>query len=117
VANCVADNARHSDTTTRFGGEEFAVIMPSTALADAVAWATQICNIVRSKRLIKKSTGGKLGTLTISAGVVKHKPGETETQFVRRADTCLYAAKHAGRDRVVSEVDSAILSAAETEAA
>jgi diguanylate cyclase len=117
VANCIADNARHSDTTTRFGGEEFAVIMPSTALADAAAWAKQICNIVRSKRLIKKSTGGKLGVLTISAGVVKHKPGETETQFVRRADTCLYAAKHAGRDRVVSESDSAILTAAETEAA
>jgi diguanylate cyclase len=117
VANCIADNARHSDTTTRFGGEEFAVIMPSTALADAVSWANQICNVVRSKRLIKKSTGGKLGMLTISAGVVKHKPGETENQFVRRADSCLYAAKHAGRDRVVSESDSAILNAAETEAA
>jgi len=117
VANCIADNARHSDTTTRFGGEEFAVIMPSTALADAVSWANQICNVVRSKRLIKKSTGGKLGMLTISAGVVKHKPGETENQLVRRADTCLYAAKHAGRDRVVSESDSAILTAAETEAA
>jgi diguanylate cyclase len=117
VASCIADNARHSDTTTRFGGEEFAVIMPSTALVDAAAWANQICNVVRSKRLIKKSTGGKLGMLTISAGVVKHKPGETENQLVRRADTCLYAAKHAGRDRVVSESDSAILTAAETEAA
>lgn len=117
VANCIADNARHSDTTTRFGGEEFAVIMPATALADAVHWANQVCNIVRSKRLVKKSTGGKLGVVTISAGVVKHKPGETEAQVVRRADTCLYAAKHAGRDRVVSETDSAILAKAETEAA
>jgi len=117
VANCIADNARHSDTATRFGGEEFAVIMPSTALADATTWASQICNIVRSKRLIKKSTGGKLGVVTISAGVVKHKPGETEMQFVRRADSCLYAAKHAGRDRVVSETDGALLIAAETEAA
>jgi diguanylate cyclase len=117
VANCIADNARHSDTTTRFGGEEFAVILPSTALADAVHWANQICGIVRSKRLVKKSTGGKLGVVTISAGVVKHRPGETDVQVVRRADTCLYAAKHAGRDRVVSETDSAILSKAETEAA
>jgi diguanylate cyclase len=117
VANCIADNARHSDTTTRFGGEEFAVILPSTALADAVHWANQICGIVRSKRLVKKSTGGKLGVVTISAGVVKHRPGETDVQVVRRADICLYAAKHAGRDRVVSESDSAILSKAETEAA
>ena len=117
VANCIADNARHSDTTTRFGGEEFAVIMPATALSDALHWANQICGIVRSKRLIKKSTGGKLGVVTISAGVVKHKPGETDFQFVRRADICLYAAKHAGRDRVVSETDSAILTKAEIEAA
>ena len=117
VANCIADNARHSDTATRFGGEEFAVILPATALADAVHWANQICALIRSKRLVKKSTGGKLGVVTISAGVVKHKPGETEAQFVRRADACLYAAKHAGRDRVVSEADSALLTAAETEAA
>jgi diguanylate cyclase len=117
VANCIADTARHSDTTTRFGGEEFAVIMPSTTLADAIQWANQVCNIVRSKRLVKRSTGGKLGVVTISAGVVKHKPGETEAQFIRRADTCLYAAKHAGRDRVVSESDTAILAKAETEAA
>ena len=117
VANCIADNARHSDTTSRFGGEEFAVILPSTALADAVHWANQVCGIVRSKRLVKKSTGGKLGVVTISAGVVKHRPGETDIQFVRRADTCLYAAKHAGRDRVVSETDTAILSKAEIEAA
>jgi diguanylate cyclase len=117
VANCISDNARHSDTTTRFGGEEFAVILPSTALSDAVHWANQICGIIRSKRLVKKSTGGKLGVVTISAGVVKHRPGETDIQFVRRADTCLYAAKHAGRDRVVSETDSAILAKAEIEAA
>jgi diguanylate cyclase len=117
VANCIADNARHSDTTTRFGGEEFAVIMPATALADAIHWANQICGIVRSKRLIKKSTGGKLGVVTISAGVVKHRPGETDIQFVRRADLCLYAAKHAGRDRVVSETDTTTLTKAEIEAA
>jgi diguanylate cyclase len=103
--------------TARYGGEEFGVILPSTTLADAVQWASQICALVRSKRLIKRSTGGTLGVVTISAGVAKHKPGETSTQLIRRADTCLYAAKHAGRDRVVSEMDTAILAAAETQAA
>lgn len=117
VANCIADNARHSDMAARFGGEEFTVVMPSTALADAVHWANQICGIVRSKRLVKKSTGGTLGVVTISAGVAKHKPGENANQFLRRADTCLYAAKHAGRDRVVNEGEANLLAAAETEAA
>jgi len=117
VASCIADNARVGDAPARFGGEEFSVILPTTALADAVHWANQICGIVRSKRLVKRSTGGKLGVVTISAGVAKYKPGENAIQFLRRADTCLYAAKHAGRDRVVSEADTAILAAAETEAA
>ena len=117
VASCIADNARPGDAPARFGGEEFSVILPTTALADAVNWANRICNIVRSKRLIKRSTGGNLGVVTISAGVANYKPGENANQFLRRADTCLYAAKHAGRDRVVSEADTAILAAAETEAA
>jgi diguanylate cyclase len=117
VASCIADNARPGDTPARFGGEEFSVILPTTALADAVIWANRICTIVRSKRLIKRSTGGNLGVVTISAGVAKYKTGETPNQFLRRADSCLYAAKHAGRDRVVSEAETALLAAAETEAA
>jgi len=117
VAGCIADNARPGDAPARFGGEEFSVLLPTTSLAEAVSWANRICTIVRSKRLIKRSTGGNLGVVTISAGVARHKPGEHANQFVRRADKCLYAAKHAGRDRVVSEADTAILAAAETEAA
>jgi len=117
VASCIADNARSGDTPARFGGEEFSVILPTTALAEAVSWANRICNIVRSKRLIKRSTGGNLGVVTISAGVASYKSGENAIQFLRRADSCLYAAKHAGRDRVVSEADTAVLAAAETEAA
>ena len=117
VASCIADNARPGDTPARFGGEEFSVILPTTALGDAVSWANRICNIVRSKRLIKRSTGGNLGVVTISAGVAKYRPGENPSQFLRRADSCLYAAKHAGRDKVVSEADTALLAAAETEAA
>jgi diguanylate cyclase len=117
VASCIAANSRPNDVTARYGGEEFLVILPSTTLTDAIQWANQICSIVRSKRLIKKSTGGKLGVVTISAGVAQFKPGENAGQLVRRADKCLYAGKHAGRDRVVSELDTTILAAAETEAA
>ena len=117
VASCIADNSRPGDAPARFGGEEFSVILPTTSLADAVSWANRICTIVRSKRLIKRSTGGNLGVVTISAGVAKYKLGENVSQFLRRADTCLYAAKHSGRDRVVSEADTAVIAAAETEAA
>jgi diguanylate cyclase len=117
VAGCIADNSRPSDVTARYGGEEFSVILPATPLDDAVQWANRVCGIVRSKRLVKRSTGGSLGIVTVSAGVASHKAGENAVQFLRRADRCLYAAKQTGRDRVVSEGDTAILSAAETEAA
>ena len=117
VANCILESVKSSDTGARFGGEEFAAILAKSALADAVTWAGQICAKVGSKKLIKRSTGGHLGVVTISAGVAELKPDESAAQFLRRADACLYAAKHAGRNRVVSETDTGILAAAETEAA
>jgi diguanylate cyclase len=117
VANCISESLKSSDTGARYGGEEFAVILPSCALADAVEWAGRICRKVGSKRLIKRSTGGQLGAVTISAGAAQLHMDESAAQLVRRADTCLYAAKHAGRNRVVCESDKNTLAAAETEAA
>ncbi len=49
---------------------------------------------MESKKLVKKSTGDILGTITISIGVAQFVPGETTTSLIQRADTCLYAAKH-----------------------
>jgi diguanylate cyclase len=117
VANCISEGVKSSDTGARFGGEEFAAILAKATLAEAVTWAGRICTKVGSKKLIKRSTGGHLGVVTISAGVAEFKPEESAAQFLRRADACLYAAKHAGRNRVVSEADIGILAAAETEAA
>ena len=106
VANCLSENVKGRDTAARYGGEEFAVILPQTELAGAVNLANQIRNKVESKKLVKKSTGDILGVITISAGVTQYDPNESAADFLSRADACLYAAKHGGRNRVVSEGDA-----------
>ncbi len=103
VANCLSENVKGRDTAARYGGEEFGVILPETALDVAVTLGNQIRAAVEGKKLVKKSTGDILGTITISVGVAMLAPGEKPATLLQRADACLYAAKEAGRNRVVSE--------------
>ncbi|HMI97727.1 MAG TPA: GGDEF domain-containing protein [Micropepsaceae bacterium] len=118
VANCLSENVKGRDTAARYGGEEFCVILPQTALADAVNLANQIRAKVESKKLVKKSTGDILGVITISAGVTQYDANESAVEFLNRADVCLYAAKRSGRNRIVSEGDErALQSASDTAAA
>ncbi len=103
VGACLSENVKGRDTAARYGGEEFAVILRQTKLEHAVNLANQIRGHVESKKLVKKSTGDILGNITISIGVAQYVPGETAASLIRRADECLYSAKHAGRNRVVGE--------------
>ncbi len=103
VGSCLSENVKGRDTAARFGGEEFAVILRQTRLEHALNLANQIRGHVESKKLVKKSTGDILGTITISIGVAQFAPGETAADLIRRADFSLYAAKRAGRNRVIGE--------------
>jgi diguanylate cyclase len=93
------------DITARYGGEEFAVVLPNTALRQALTVADHIRRAVMAKELKKKSTGEILGRVTISVGVSMLKAGDDTDSLIERADSCLYAAKRAGRNRVICEVD------------
>jgi diguanylate cyclase len=103
VANCLSENVKGRDTAARYGGEEFVVILRQTALGDAIKLANQIRSTVESKKLVKKSTGDILGTITISIGVAQLHPEDHAETLVQRADTCLYQAKNTGRNRVIGE--------------
>ena len=72
---------------------------------DAIRIAEQIRHAVEGRRLVKKSTGDILGTITISIGVAQFAAGETAEIVVRRADACLYGAKQHGRNLVIAEND------------
>lgn len=105
VGACLSENVKGRDTAARYGGEEFAVILRQTKLEHALTLANQIRGHVESKKLVKKSTGDILGTITISIGVAQFSPGESTASLIRRADECLYAAKRAGRNCVIGEED------------
>ena len=105
VGMSLKQSIKGQDITARYGGEEFAVVLPNTALRQALTVADHIRRAVMSKELKKKSTGEILGRVTISVGVSMLKPGDDTDSLIERADACLYAAKRAGRNRVICEAD------------
>lgn len=86
---------RNSDTVYRFGGEEFAVLLPHTSDQDARDVAERIRLAVAS---IRVDGGGKPLTVTTSCGVAMHLTDESPDQWLARADEALYRAKAQGRN-------------------
>jgi len=105
VALAVKQNVKGHDIACRYGGEEFAVLLPHTSLRQAVTVAEHIRRAVLSKELVKRSTGENLGRITISIGVSSFTADDTARSMIARADAALYAAKAAGRNLVRCETD------------
>ncbi|MFM9974541.1 MAG: GGDEF domain-containing protein, partial [Beijerinckiaceae bacterium] len=103
VAMSTKQNVKGLDTAARFGGEEFAVILPGCELRGAIQVAEQVRKAVMSRELVKRSTGETLGRVTISIGVATFRKEDTPTTLIERADNALYAAKRGGRNMVVAE--------------
>ncbi|WP_259780690.1 GGDEF domain-containing protein [Aestuariispira ectoiniformans] len=102
VANTLSKNTKGQDTAVRYGGEEFALILPRTRLEDAERVCEQIREAVAGKVLRNRQSGEALGRLTISVGVSAYEQGESLEQFFKRTDDFLYSAKKAGRNRTVA---------------
>jgi len=91
---------RPMDAVGRLGGEEFAVLLPETALAEAELVAERIRAAVAGIRIA--AAGGEV-RFTTSVGVTQLRPGDGSAEaMLSRADALLYAAKNAGRNRVVA---------------
>jgi diguanylate cyclase (GGDEF)-like protein len=89
---------REHDTVGRYGGEEFVVCLPNTGHARALQAAERI-----RKRLQERARREADGSLpTVSIGVATLRPGEELAALIRRADSAMYEAKAAGRNRVVA---------------
>ncbi len=105
VAIAVKQNVKGQDVAARYGGEEFAIALPNTALQSATTVADHIRRAIMTKELIKRSSGERLGRVTISIGAAVLRPSDTAQSLIERADECLYAAKRNGRNRVICESD------------
>jgi diguanylate cyclase len=106
VAIAVKQNVKGQDIAARYGGEEFVIALPNTALRAALTVAEHIRRAVMTKELVKRSSGEHLGRVTVSIGAAMLRPHDTAQTLIERADTCLYAAKRGGRNRVITEADS-----------
>ena len=90
---------RSTDICCRYGGEEFAIILPESSSQDATVRAHALRSEVKSLRLKYKNEA--LGSLTISAGVAAFpEHGSTSDELLKIADRCLYESKSCGRDTV-----------------
>ena len=97
----LASNVRAVDLPCRFGGEEFVVVMPETALQDAERIAERIRMHV-SGAPFRVAGGKEVLSVTISIGVAAtHGEADTPEHLLKRADEALYEAKASGRNRVV----------------
>ena len=85
----------------RFGGEEFAVLMPGTEQNDAAIIAEQLREKIQAIRIKQKKSGEVISSITASFGVAQLVPWESTEQLVERADKALYAAKNGGRNQVL----------------
>ncbi|MFS8980263.1 diguanylate cyclase [Cupriavidus necator] len=92
--------ARESDSVARVGGDEFAVILEDISTSQAVERVAEAIVSATSEPCL---LDGSLITCSTSVGGVLHKPGEdsTRNELFLKADTALYAAKHAGKGRFV----------------
>lgn len=105
VAKKIKEVVRGRDFLSRFGGEEFALILPETPLAGAAVVAESIRAFFATTTLKDAGTARKLGKITLSVGAACYRPGEDPEEFVKRADQALYAAKKRGRNCVIKESD------------
>lgn len=100
VAVILKNTVKGRDTPSRYGGEEFAVILPDTPLPGAKHVAENIRATVEKGRIQRSSDKENVGRVTISIGVASLMAGETAQQLIARADAALYDSKQRGRNRV-----------------
>lgn len=97
VGHLLAEACRTSDLPARLGGEEFAVLLGDTPLADAERMASRLRDLFHARLQWADAPALRV---TFSAGLVALSGEETPSQLLQRADVVLYRAKSAGRDRV-----------------
>ncbi len=102
LASILKKHAAEHHHVARYGGEEMAVIMPDTTLAEAFYLIEQIRKVL-DKSQLKHKGEETIGKVTVSAGISSLKAVDTTYTFIERADNALYRAKETGRNKVVTE--------------
>lgn len=95
LAKTLENRVRETDSVSRWGGEEFIILLPQTDIGNAVHLAECLRASVTQIQI------PNLPRVTVSIGAAQHQSEETTESLLRRADTALYQAKASGRNKVV----------------
>jgi diguanylate cyclase len=100
VAQAMKASIKGQDIAARHGGEEFAVLLPSTDLKGGSSVAEHIRSSVERSKIRRANSNEAVGNITISIGAAQFRVGESAENLIQRADAALYQSKNSGRNRV-----------------
>ncbi len=115
VSKILRESVRVIDVPCRYGGEEFALILPGTSLMQTVKIAERVRETISSSPVSLKNESVSI-TASFGVSVFRFTDDCTVSRFLNKADSLLYQAKAAGRNRVVSEEPDPLFSADEVTA-
>lgn len=104
----VMASLREGDIYGRWGGEEFLALLPNVGLQSALEAAERLRTDVAALRIFTPTGPEHSIGITVSIGVAEIQEGENAESLVARADTALYQAKAAGRNRVVASAPASL---------
>lgn len=99
IASMLKANIKGRDIVARYGGDEFAILLPQTPLADAMSLAQDMSKRIAAREIKAKNSGTSYGQMTVSVGAAEYIAGEGGAKLIDRADSALYRAKKDGRNR------------------
>ena len=101
VADILKKTMRKTDIIARYGGEEFVIILPESSHDEAMELAQRLCREIAGEPYMKGGEGEFFLTVSIGVASLSHST-DSPGKLLEAADTAMYAAKHSGRNRVVS---------------
>ncbi|MEQ8287443.1 GGDEF domain-containing protein [Thalassospira sp.] len=99
IASMLKANIKGRDIVARYGGDEFAILLPQTPLSDAMNLASDMSKRIAAREIKAKNSGTSYGHMTISVGAAEYVANEGGAKLIDRADSALYRAKKDGRNR------------------
>jgi diguanylate cyclase (GGDEF)-like protein/PAS domain S-box-containing protein len=98
MTKLISENIRSTDTLSRWGGEEFVILLPGTTLEQAKIVATNLKNVISKYKFNTINFG-----VTCSFGVAVCNDSDNKERLFKRVDTVLYKAKNSGKNIVIAE--------------
>ncbi|ROV59648.1 GGDEF domain-containing protein [Vibrio ponticus] len=101
LARRLQSSCRDGATAYRFGGEEFAIVVPNKNIRVVRQFADSLRRAVEKLSIKDRRSGKQVGNITASFGVTEFQPNDTAESLIERTDQLLYEAKQLGRNRVM----------------